>query len=93
MPIKYRENWVEDFAPKKINSDLGKVFWFAIVLALVFSSLFTVGLFVIWGHFHRQTVQLEEQSEELNREILCSLQRLELKKQNIQEMPTEYVGE
>lgn len=73
MLIKYRDSWLDDVEPKKINANLGKVFWFTIILTAVFGSIFMAGLFVLWGHFERQTVELEEQSEELDREILCSL--------------------
>ena len=86
MPIKYKENWVNDFAPKEINSNIGKVFWFTITLTMIFGLIFTTGLFVIWGHFTKQTIELEKQSEELDQEILCSLQRLELNKTAKQEV-------
>ena len=85
MSIKYRENWVKDFAPKKINGDLGKVFWFAVILSLIFSTVFIGGLFIALHHFEKQTVELQEQSDELDQQILSRLQKLELRKREEQD--------
>lgn len=85
MPIKYKENWVDDFAPKEINSNIGKVFWFTALLSLFFGVIFTICLFGAWNYFDKQKQTLRTEEIELDREILCSLQRIELNKQMEQE--------
>ena len=78
---KYRDSWLDDVEPKKINGNLGKVFWLTVWISFFFGSAFTIGLFVVWNHFDREEPIAESvQESEIDTAPLAKLTKQQMER-------------
>ena len=85
---------MDDVEPKKINGNLGKVFWMALLLSLFFGSIFTIGLFVIWNHFGIENVETETiQEQDIDTAPLAKLSRQKFQREDCGEEEVEERGD
>ena len=90
---KYRDSWLDDVEPKKINGNLGKVFWMTFWLSFFFGSIFTIGLFVVWNHFDTEDAATETiQEKDIDTAPLAKLTRQKIQLEDCGEEEEEEEG-